>query len=285
MVDYQSDAIYEIKKLEVEYLTIPETGQSFQATIYVPIPKPGETSALFPVLLDVHGGAWQGGSRFDGEYMDKSLAASGVLVAAVDFRIAPKDPYPAQVQDVNYALRWWKATSPNYGGDPTTLGALGLSSGGHTLMLNVLKPSNSIYSKHSSDSDYDASVAYCIGSSAVLDSHARYLYAKKIGRTNLIEGSLGYFRDEETMKEGNPQLLLERGEQESLPPTLLIHGAADAAVPNLIPEKYALTYSNAGGTIELRMFEGMHHNFAREPLPESHQAIKMIKDFISEHIN
>ena len=40
MVDYQSDAIYEIKKLEVEYLTIPETGQSFQATIYVPIPKP-----------------------------------------------------------------------------------------------------------------------------------------------------------------------------------------------------------------------------------------------------
>ena len=96
---------------------------------------------------------------------------------------------------------------------------------------------------------------------------------------------LGYFRDEETMKEGNPQLVLERGEQESLPPTLLIHGAADAAVPNAIPEKYALTYSNAGGAIELRMFEGMHHNFAREPLPESHQAINMIKDFISEHIN
>jgi len=284
MVNYQSDAIYGVREIEVEYLVIPETGQSFNATLYCPVPKPEETSTLFPILLDVHGGAWQGGSRFDGEYMDKSLAASGVLVAAVDFRIAPEDPYPAQVQDVNYALRWWKAISATYGGEPSTLGGLGLSSGGHTLMLNVLKPNDSIYSKHSSDSDYDASVAYCIGSSAVLDSHARYLYARKIGRTNLIEGSLGYFRDEETMKDGNPQLVLEREEQESLPPTLLIHGSADAAVPNTIPEKYALTYSKAGGHIELRLFEGMHHNFAREPLPESHQAISMIKDFISAQL-
>ena len=53
---------------------------------------------------------------------------------------------------------------------------------------------------------------------------------------------------------------------------------------NAIPEKYALTYSDAGGNIELRMFEGMHHNFAREPLPESHQAIEMNKNFISENI-
>ena len=284
MVNYQCDAIYDIKKTEIEYLVIPETGQKYQATIYSPIPKRDETSSLFPILLDVHGGAWQGGSRFDGEYMDKSLAASGILVAAVDFRIAPEDPYPAQVQDVNYALRWWKSACGNYGGDPTTLGALGLSSGGHTLMLNVLKPNDPIYSHHSLDSEYDASVVYSIGSSAVLDSHARYLYAKKIGRTNLIEGSLGYFHDEETMMEGTPQLVLERGEHESLPSTLLIHGAADAAVPNAIPEKYALTYSDAGGNIELRMFEGMHHNFAREPLPESHQAIEMIKNFISENI-
>ena len=60
MVNYQCDAIYDIKKTEVDYLVIPETGQKYQATIYSPIPKRDETSSLFPILLDVHGGAWQG---------------------------------------------------------------------------------------------------------------------------------------------------------------------------------------------------------------------------------
>ena len=158
MVNYQPDAFYDIDKSETEYLILPESGQKFQATIYRPIPKNNKGVDRFPVLLDVHGGAWQGGSRFDGEYMDKALAASGIVVAAVDFRIAPADPYPAQVQDVNYALRWWKTTASQYGGDPTTIGALGLSSGGHTLMLNVLKPNDPIYTEHFSNSSYDASV-------------------------------------------------------------------------------------------------------------------------------
>ena len=55
MVNYQCDAIYDIKKTEIEYLVIPETGQKYQATIYSPIPKRDETSSLFQILLDVHG--------------------------------------------------------------------------------------------------------------------------------------------------------------------------------------------------------------------------------------
>src|SRR5687768_18063314 len=57
-----------------------------------------------PLLIDVHGGAWSGGNRFAGKDVDRALVERlGIVVVAIDFRIAPADPYPAMMQDVNYA--------------------------------------------------------------------------------------------------------------------------------------------------------------------------------------
>ena len=74
---------------------IEDQQESIIAKIYQP-----EGPGPFPVLLDVHGGAWQGGTADDGQYFDEKLAESGILVAAIDFRVAPEAPYPAQVADV-----------------------------------------------------------------------------------------------------------------------------------------------------------------------------------------
>ena len=67
-------------------------------------------SAGRPLLIDVHGGAWSGGNRFAGQPVDRVLVERlGIVVVAIDFRIAPEDPYPAMMQDLNYAVRWTKA--------------------------------------------------------------------------------------------------------------------------------------------------------------------------------
>jgi len=97
------------------------------------------------VFLNAHGGAWQSGNRSDGEYIDRSLASIGMIVAAVDFRTAPQNPYPAQVQDINYVIRWWKSVAINYGENASVFGALGISRGGRTLMLNALNPNNQVF--------------------------------------------------------------------------------------------------------------------------------------------
>jgi acetyl esterase len=83
---------------------------TYPVRIYMP-EKQGE----FPALLDVHGGAWSSDSCKDNENIDIALAASGIVVFAIECRKAPAYTYPAQVVDINYAARWIKI----YGKDLT----------------------------------------------------------------------------------------------------------------------------------------------------------------------
>ncbi len=73
----------------------------------------------FPVLLDVHGGASSNGSYLNNEDMDRALAASGILIAAIEFRQVPEHVYPVQVADVKYGTRWLKAQTADLGGVPS----------------------------------------------------------------------------------------------------------------------------------------------------------------------
>jgi acetyl esterase len=279
-ISYNPDALLEIEKFDIEYLNID--GITFYATIYKPVDQ-----GLYPSLIDIHGGAWQGGSRADGEYIDKSLASSGMVIAAIDFRVAPDHVFPSQVKDVNYGIRWWKNKCSEYDGSNNIFGGLGISSGGHTLMLNSLTPNNPLFNDLQSSEkhdEYDSAIDYYIGVSPVLDSYERYVYAKKVGREDLIQGSEGYFGNKATMKDGSPQFVLDRQEFTKTPNALIIHGTEDANIPNHIPIKFAETYSKYGGSVDLRMFEGMEHSFARTPMPESHQAIKIAKEFISNQM-
>ena len=130
----------------------------------------------------------------------------------------------------------------------------------------------------------NASIDYYIGVSAVLDSHARYLYAKDADMEHLIKGSVTYFGDEEMMKLGSPQFILESETYTDLPTALLIHGSADANVPNHIPQNFESTYKSKGGAIDLAVFDGMYHSFVRYPEPESDEAIEIMKDFISKQV-
>ncbi|MGH8691832.1 MAG: alpha/beta hydrolase, partial [Burkholderiales bacterium] len=102
---YDPKARYEIEVRETEYRRSPK-GRPLVARSYHP-----KGTGPFPVLLDLHGGAWNNKDRFANQAMDRAVAASGVLVVAIDLTLAPDAPYPASVQDANYGARWvkWKA--------------------------------------------------------------------------------------------------------------------------------------------------------------------------------
>mgnify|MGYP003331586298 CR=1 FL=1 len=61
-------------------------------------------------------------------------------IAAVDFRMPPDAIYPASLQDVNYAVRWFKLHAKEFNIDAKRVGILGVSSGGHQAMLTALRP-------------------------------------------------------------------------------------------------------------------------------------------------
>ena len=102
---YNPAARFDLAVSEVE-LRRNGAGRMLMARIYQP-KGPGP----FPTVLDLHGGAWNRKDRLAEEPMDRALASSGLLVVAVDMTVAPEAPYPACVQDANYAVRWLKANA------------------------------------------------------------------------------------------------------------------------------------------------------------------------------
>ena len=104
---------FEIKVSEVEFRRAPK--RTLMARVYQP-----QGDGPFPVLLDLHGGAWNNQDRTANAPMDENLARSGILVVAIDLTRAPEAPYPASVQDANYGVRWLKSRARQWNGDPAT---------------------------------------------------------------------------------------------------------------------------------------------------------------------
>src|SRR3954470_3694051 len=102
-------------------------------------------SGPFPAVLKVHGGAWNDKDRTDGQNTAMELVNSGILVVSIDFRNAPEAPYPAALQDINYALRWLKHHAADYGSSADRVGLYGTSSGGHLALLAALRPDDPRY--------------------------------------------------------------------------------------------------------------------------------------------
>jgi hypothetical protein len=117
-VSYNPAAKLDVTITEVE-LRRNAAGRMLMARVYQPA-----GAGPFPTMLDLHGGAWNAKDRFAEEPMDRAIASSGVLVVAVDLTRAPEAPYPASVQDANYALRWLKWKAPTWKGDPSAVGTL-----------------------------------------------------------------------------------------------------------------------------------------------------------------
>src|SRR5438874_2793414 len=222
MVSYDPSRQYEFKAWDVEYRRNPI--RTMMARIYQP-----EGEGPFPALLDVHGGAWNGQDRTANELMDKGLAAGGILVVAIDVLWASEAPYPASVQDVSFGLRWLKAHAAEWKGDPTTVGILGGSSGGHVAELIAMRPFDPRYNVHDLEEapDLDATVAYAVVRSPISDPYARYLQAHRMKREFLIENSKTYFRPWSAIFEANPQFILESGERVELPPMFVLQGGLD----------------------------------------------------------
>jgi acetyl esterase/lipase len=281
---------HEIDVEDVEYLRHGD--KPLLARIYRP-----RGEGPFPLIVDLHGGAWCKKDRTSDAGTDEPLARSGVTVVALDFRMPPADPgYPASLADVNYAIRWCKARAARLGTRPDMVGILGVSSGGHQAMLAAMRPRDARYAALAlaGGAAFDASVRCAVLCWPVIDPLGRYEYAKqKLGGEHhkmaeeWVRCHDYYWGSEAAMAEGNPTRALERGEPVEMPPVLYIQGTADLAHPVPHRERFISAYRKAGGRVELELFEGMGEAFiTNDPnTPAARSAIEKIIAFVHREIH
>lgn len=113
-----------------------------------------------PVLLQVHGGAWRVGDKSQqGLPLMARMAARGWVCVAINYRLAPRDPFPAQIIDVKRAIAWIREHIAEYGGDPGYVAITGGSAGGHLAALAAVTPGDPAYQPGFEDVDTTIQVA------------------------------------------------------------------------------------------------------------------------------
>src|SRR5471030_1974376 len=123
---------------DVEYLR--HDGKPLLARVFKP-----HGQGPFPALVECHGGAWCMSDRKTEHLRHEFMASHGIVSIALDFRSGDTDPYPASVQDINYAVRWAKLHAHDLKTRPELIGLSGQSSGGHLAMLVAMRPHDQRY--------------------------------------------------------------------------------------------------------------------------------------------
>ena len=276
---YNPAARHEIKVRDIEFRRNPK--RTLMARIFQP-----QGAGPFPVMLDLHGGAWNDKDRFANVPMAENVAASGIVVVAIDMTLAPEAPYPASIQDANYAVRWLKAKAGELKGDAATLGVLGSSTGGYVAELLGMRPRDARYNAHALPEapGIDATVNYVIARSPISDPYSRFQQAEKMKRAEMVQKTKNYFVPWDAIYEGNPQHILDRGEAVTLPPLLIMQGDLDDNVLPSQQEKFAASYRKAGGDCQLEIFKGCEHMWVAQPGPQTDRAHEMVRGFVARQL-
>ena len=185
-----------------------------------------------PVLLYLHGGAWTfGDKREQGRPMLHEFVARGWIVVTANYRLAPRDPWPAQIEDVTRVLAWVKKNVGAHGGDPSRVVVAGGSAGGHLAALLALSSEDPTWRPADVAGVADWRVAGAIPFYGVLEmtGDERHWRGLGAGIRTLLENRVvqrPYEGHEDLYHALSPLHRIHEG----APPFLVIQGAVDTLV-------------------------------------------------------
>src|SRR6185295_6679368 len=96
---------------------------------------PERASEPSPLIIWVHGGGWQNGSKDGCPPLRSGYVRRGYAVASINYRLSGHAVFPAQIEDCKAAIRWLRAHAKEYGYDADRIGVWGASAGGHLVAL------------------------------------------------------------------------------------------------------------------------------------------------------
>ncbi len=224
-----------------------------------------------PVLLFLHGGGWVSGGRRDAVPEDdprmrgRSTGWSkawpsmlpyirrGVTLVTVDYRLAPKAPEPAAIEDAFHALAWVGHAGARHGLDPTRVALAGVSAGGHLALMVGLTAGSGTFFPTADLGNPPATVRGVIDLYGVTDvadllvgDNARPFTAEWIPSGSVTRA-----------RRLSPLTYVHS----DAPPVLIVHGDADAVVPYEQSQRLARALEAAGDRVEFVSLQGADHGW------------------------
>jgi acetyl esterase/lipase len=237
-----------------------------------------------PVLLQVHGGGWMLGRKDQqGVPLMLHMARRGWVVVAINYRLAPRSHFPAQIVDVKRAIAWIKEHIAEYGGDPGYLAITGGSAGGQLTALAALTPNDPAFQPGFENADTTVQVA--VPHYAVYDfaGASGLRSAEQMRDVFLAPRVVGFpFEDDPAVFESASPILRITPDA---PDFFVIHGRRDTLVPvdqaRLFVERLRATSKR---TVVYAELPGAQHAFDIFPSIRSIQVVRAIDRYLYWHV-
>ena len=220
------------------------------------------TDAGRPIVVFVYGGGWSEGATGQFARYALAFAAAGWVAVECSYRLADEARFPAPIVDVHAALDWLGEHAVEYGGDPDRVAVAGHSAGAHLAALASLTRDHPELTPSTADrptGSVRSSVAAVTGVSGVYDFDHPSIRDE-------FPDLLGDRNDDRTLEAqrrlASPVSHVPAGNgDDSVPPTLLLHGADDEVVPPEQSERYRDALESAGATVECDIVPDADHVF------------------------
>lgn len=217
------------------------------------------TEQVRPAIVVIHGGGWSAGNKSQMAPVAERFAQSGFVAFSVGYRLVKpdRDKYPAQLDDVQLAVRWIRKNADKYKIDPERIGAIGFSAGGHLAALLGTRDTRdkTIFPEFSSKvqavvdvfgpADFDPSQKDIVGPVAMA------ILTNFIGKSP--DAAPEMYRD------ASPAHHVSRDSA----PFLIFHGIDDNLVPVDQSRRLERALKAKGVEVTLIEFEGEGHGFRR----------------------
>jgi acetyl esterase/lipase len=119
------------QNLNVPDTVVYETDVEYASHLLLDLARPKSGDGPFPAVVCIHGGGFRAGDRRGYDGLVLRLAEHGYVAVTIEYRLAPKYPFPAAVHDCKAAVRWVRHNAEKYHVDPERIGVMGGSAGGH----------------------------------------------------------------------------------------------------------------------------------------------------------
>lgn len=242
---------------------------------------PEKSDRPAPLIIWIHGGGWQGGSKENTLPLRQGWVERGYAIASINYRLSGHAVFPAQIEDCKAAIRWLRAHAAQYQIDPTRFGVWGSSAGGHlAALVGTCGNAKTLdVGEHLDQSSRVQAVCDYYGPTDLLAFVSRPGYenhANSRSPESLLLG--GTVKEKpELARAANPITYISPDD----PPFLIVHGDQDPIVPLHQSELLFAALKSAKLSAHFHTIHGAGHG----PGFDGPEILPMVQKFFDSHLS